>query len=327
MIQYMVSNQIVMEITMRRSRDQLVEVARRYYYDGATQQELAKEFGVSRPTMSGMLKQCLAEKIVEIHVRDGSPLTTALGDEIKQAFDLQSVVVVPSRDGAPSNLESVGRHGANFLSTLLVRGVRVGISWGSSLYHMVHSLPPLRAFDSEVVQLLGGVGFSHVIYDGQELARHLSHHVGGRYYPLYAPIMVNSLELKSMLVKETGIREAINKMNHLNLALLGVSSNEPSGSTLVRAGFLTAQDSQDLLSSGAVGHICGYHIDREGNLLDHPVNQRVMGIEPELLKSVPRRIGIASGAEKAATLLGALRGRWLTDLITDESAALRIMSD
>lgn len=172
---------------MQRNRDLLVAVARRYYLDGVSQSELAKEFGVSRPTMSSMLKQCREEGIVEIRIRDGSPLSTALGDKILQTYGLNKVVIVPSREDAPANLQNVGAEAAAFVAPLLIDGIRLGLAWGTSLYHLVHQLPSCRALDSEVIQLLGGLGPSHAIYDGQELARHLAHHLGGVTFPSRRP--------------------------------------------------------------------------------------------------------------------------------------------
>ena len=312
---------------MQRSRDQLVALARRYYLDGVSQQELAKEFGVSRPTVASMLKQCREEGIVEIRIRDGSPLATALGEKLQDAFGLDRAVIVPSRQDSPANLQNVGAEAASFVAPLMTDGIRIGLAWGTSLYHLVHQLPPRHALDAEVIQLLGGLGPSHAIYDGQELARHLAHHLGARYFPLQSPILVHSQELKEMLLKEPGIRSTIERMEGLDMALVGVSSNNPDESALVRAGFLSSREAQEIYSSGAIGHICGYHYDGEGKLLDHPANQRIVGIAPEVFRKIPRRVGVACGASKAKALLGALRGGWLTDLVTDEAAALRLLGD
>lgn len=312
---------------MQRTRELLVAVARRYYLDGASQSDLAKEFGVSRPTMASLLKQCRDEGIVEIRIRDDSVLSSALGDRVRQTYGLESVSIVPSREDAASNLQHVGAEAAAFIVPLLKENIRIGLAWGTSLYNLVHQLPPCRAMESEVVQLLGGLGSSNVTYDGQELARHLAHHLGGRFFPLQAPLLVHSPELRDMLVREPGIRGTIEKMAHVDIALVGVSSNNPAESALVRAGFLSPSEAQGIYDAGAIGHICGYHYGPEGDILDHPANQRIVGIEPGIFKTIPRRIGVASGVTKATALKGALKGGWLTDLITDEAAALRLLSE
>ena len=48
--------------------------------------------------------------------------------------------------------------------------------------------------------------------------------------------------------------------------------------------------------------------------------------EIEDLKAIPELIGIACGAEKAEAILGAIKGRIISSIITDENAALRMLS-
>jgi len=277
--------------------------------------------------MASLLKQCRDEGIVEIRIKDDSVLSSALGDRVRQTFGLESVSIVPSGEDAASNLQHVGAEAAAFVVPLLKNDIRIGLAWGTSLYNLVHQLPPCRALESEVVQLLGGLGPSNVIYDGHELARHLARHLGGRFFPLQSPLLVHSQELRDMLVKEPGIRGTIEKMTHIDVALVGVSSNNPAESALVRAGFLSPKEAEDIYGAGAIGHICGYHYGSDGDVLDHPANHRIVGIKPEIFRMIPRRVGVASGVTKATALKGALRGGWLTDLITDESAALRLLSE
>jgi DNA-binding transcriptional regulator LsrR (DeoR family) len=44
----------------------------------------------------------------------------------------------------------------------------------------------------------------------------------------------------------------------------------------------------------------------------------------EHLKKIPRAIGIAGGKPKFRAILGALRGRWINVLITDQFTAKRL---
>ena len=51
----------------------------------------------------------------------------------------------------------------------------------------------------------------------------------------------------------------------------------------------------------------------------------MIGIRPEQLMSVPRRIGVAGGIRKAAAVRGALLGGWVNVLITDSVAAQELI--
>ena len=80
--------------------------------------------------------------------------------------------------------------------------------------------------------------------------------------------------------------EVLQKMNSIDIALVGISSDIPESSSLVREGFISAGEQEEILKAGAVGHICGYHYDRKGDFLDIPANERVVGIKKKELKSI-----------------------------------------
>ncbi len=311
---------------MQRSRDFLVEIARRYYIDELSQQEIAKEYNFSRPTVSNILKQCKEEGIVEIRIRDGSPFSTALGDRLKKVFNLENAIIIPSTEDRTAVLSRVGAEAAAYAALVIKDGTRVGIAWGTSLYQMVHQMKQLDVVDTSVVQLMGGLGASNPQYDGTDLARELSKLLNARYHPLQCPVLVKSKEVKEILISEPTIEEALSRTKDLDIAFVGISSNDPEKSATVKAGFLNLTEAEEIMKAGAVGHICGYSYDKHGQMLDYPVNHRIIGIEFNKLINIPNRVGIACGADKATAIKAALEAKLITTLITDESAALRILS-
>jgi DNA-binding transcriptional regulator LsrR (DeoR family) len=311
---------------MVRSRDFLVEIARRYYIDEVSQQAIAKEYNLSRPTVSNILKQCREEGIVEIRIRESSAFARGLSDRLRDRFGIKEVVIIPSNEDAAAVLSRAGAEAAAFASAAIKDGMKGGIAWGTSLFQMVHQMKHLNVVDTEVVQLMGGLGASNPQYDGADLARELSKLLNARYYPLQCPVLVKNTEVKEMLVNENGIHETLQRTGDLDIAFVGLSSNDPDKSALVKAGFLTHEEAEDTLRAGAVGHICGYSYGKMGEMLNFSVNHRIIGIEFDILKRIPERLGIACGAEKADAIKAALSGGLITTLITDESAALRILS-
>ena len=55
-------------------------------------------------------------------------------------------------------------------------------------------------------------------------------------------------------------------------------------------------------------------------------HDRVIAIELDELRRIPTVIGVATGVEKTAGVLGALRGGIVDGLITDASLALALLS-
>ncbi len=67
-------------------RDMLIGIAKMYYIEGLSQEQIAKEVHVSRPTVSRMLKQSVNEGIVQIRIDDVSSYGLELGKKLKQKF-------------------------------------------------------------------------------------------------------------------------------------------------------------------------------------------------------------------------------------------------
>ena len=61
--------------------------------------------------------------------------------------------------------------------------------------------------------------------------------------------------------------------------------------------------------------------DKDGNLDVVEYNKHVIGINPAKMKQVPYAIGIAGGVHKADAICGAIRGRFINVLITDQKCA------
>jgi DNA-binding transcriptional regulator LsrR (DeoR family) len=195
-----------------------------------------------------------------------------------------------------------------------------------ALYHTVRQMPKKGLVDCEVVQLMGGLGASALFYDGSELVRILAEKLNGDYYPFLSPLLVKTPELRQALLSEPGISETVNKARSLDLALVGLSSDQPQDSVAVQSGFLSAEEAQNIYEKGSCGHLCGYHYDGDGRFMDIPLNKRVVGIDIDSFLNIKRRIGIACGRQKSKAIYAALKGNLITDLFTDELTALQIIS-
>jgi DNA-binding transcriptional regulator LsrR (DeoR family) len=311
---------------MVKSFELLVELAKHYYLESMSQAEIAQLYNVSRPTVANMLKECRERGIVEIRVNDRSPFNSETGQLLINKYGLETVCIVPHEADYTLTLYKICLETAGFLSSLLADRMRIGISWGTALYHTIRQLPSLGLADCEVVQLVGGIGSAALYYDGSELSRILADKICARFYPVLSPVLVQTPQLRDALLKEPGIKEALEKAQSLDLALVGLSSDQPEESAMVRAGFLSSSEARLVYNEGSSGHLCGYHYDTEGKFMDSPINNRVVGISPADFLRIPRRMGIACGKQKARAIYSALKGKLITDLFTDELTALQIIS-
>jgi len=85
---------------------------------------------------------------------------------------------------------------------------------------------------------------------------------------------------------------------------------------------------RDVETRDAVGDICARYFDRKGKFIVDDYYDRVVGVPVEGLKAARTAVCMASGEEKAAAILGALRTGVVKQLVMDEPtarAALELM--
>jgi DNA-binding transcriptional regulator LsrR (DeoR family) len=80
-----------------------------------------------------------------------------------------------------------------------------------------------------------------------------------------------------------------------------------------------------LIRDGAVGDLLYHFYGRDGRLVDHPINERVMAIPVESLASAPNRILTSGGPNKIEAIIGAIRMVKPTVFITDEVTASSVL--
>jgi DNA-binding transcriptional regulator LsrR (DeoR family) len=120
------------------------------------------------------------------------------------------------------------------------------------------------------------------------------------------------------------IAQALGLARSADIYVVGLGSIE-ADLLYVRTGLVQAEDVQRLQTMAVVGDICGRFFDLDGRACPSPFEARVVGIELGDLRRAGLSIGVASGVDKVAPLLGALRGRYLNALVTDDGTARALL--
>jgi len=307
-------------------RDLLIRVAKLYYYEGLSQGEIAGKIGVSRSNVSKMLQACKDRQIVEIRIDETSSTGLYLESELGRRLGLAPVTVVHSFADPEETKQHLGRAAARCLEGRLEDGLCLGISWGSSLYRLVEAFSPPRLYRVDVVQLMGGLGARDLSMDGTNLAYRLCGKLNGQCHIVPAPLVVRRKSVRDSLLSEPDIRRTLQLAPKADLAFVGIGSSYPGANALVRSGYLSRKESDQLLRAGVVGNVLGRQIDVHGNLCLVELNGRIVGLDPAELRKIPVVVGVAAGAPKAEAILGAIRGKYINALVTDEAAGLGILS-
>lgn len=302
------------------------EVATLYYQDELSQEEIAQRLGISRSAVSRMLKEAKREGIVEIHINYHWLTDQELQNIFSEKYGLRMVRILKiASESYERILRGLGDLTARYLEGILKENAILAIGWGTAVHKVVEALRPVKLPGVQIVQMIGAVGKGNPFIDGPELARILAQKLGGKWYYLHAPLLVRDERIRKALMAEPAIRETLALASQADVAIVGIGSVEPSVSSLLRAGYVTNEELEELKEKGAVGDICARHFDIQGNILDVELNKRVIGISIDQLRKIKCVIGVAGGKIKAPAILGALRGKFIDALVTDSETAKEIL--
>lgn len=306
----------------------MAKVARMYYMQGLRQQGITERLQIHQSTVSRLLKRAREANLVRISVNNPSGVFAEMEDRLVAQFQLKDAVVVdcPAEEGPL--VRDLGAAMAFYVETAVKPGTVIGISsWSRSLFAMVDALHPGEfCRGGKVVQILGGVGQVGAEHHAIYLAQRLGALIGASPVLLQAPAVVGSAEAQRVLARDPSGRAATELFEHLDLALVGIGSMEPSRLLSSSGNIFSPAERAELGRLGAVGDICFRYFDAQGEPIKSNLMQRVIGIELSSLRRTHRVVGVAGGRSKVPAILAALRGRWIDVLITDRRAAEMLLA-
>lgn len=294
------------------------EAARLYYFDQATQAQIAEQLGTSRPTVSRLLAEARDTGIVEIRLREPKhPSTADLEQQLVESLGLAAAYVAASAAGVPIGRLLAGRVADALTQAQLSPGDALLVSSGLSVFGIAQQ--PLPALPGvQLCPTVGGVEEPEPHYQTNEITRALALKVNGVPVMLYAPALP-SAPLHAVLMDDPQVRRVTQLWKSARAALLGIGAPPHHRSSL-----------PSVISSaplyGAVGDICARPYDAEGSPLDFPGIERLVAMTLDDLRRVEHSIGIAIGAQKVESIAVAVRAGYVNTLVTDSDTAQLLMS-
>ena len=308
----------------------MTKVARLYHEHGVLQPEIARRLHISQARVSRLLKQAQAEGIVRTMVVIPEGVRTGLEDELERAYGLREAVVVETFNTSEEGIAyELGVSTAAYLEASLTGGDVVGLSsWSATLLAAVEAMRRTSRVAAErVVQLVGGIGNPSAAGHAARLNQRFADVTGAKPTFLLAPGIAASAQAREALLGDRYVREAMEALDHLTLALVGIGALEPSTLLQSSGNIFSEHELRTLGKRGAVGDICLRFFDAEGRHVASDLDERVIGVTVDQLRRVERCVGVAGGGRKYDSIRAALLGGWINVLITDHVTAERLAAD
>jgi DNA-binding transcriptional regulator LsrR (DeoR family) len=116
------------------------------------------------------------------------------------------------------------------------------------------------------------------------------------------------------------------KRGAISPLLGGIGSLDPSPLLRWSGSAIPESDQEALRTLGAVGDVCLRFLNAAGDHVESGLDGRVVGIDPETLLAVPRRVGVAGGTRKHSAIRAALFGGWVNVLVSDVGTASALLA-
>jgi DNA-binding transcriptional regulator LsrR (DeoR family) len=298
-------------------------VARRYYLDGRSKIEIAEEFQLSRFKVARLLEAARTSGLVRIEIGHPGVIDVTLSGELRDAYPLQHAIVVDTvEEHAGALRQQVGRAAAELLSEIVTSDDVLGLGWARSLIAMsgaLTSLAPCR-----VVQLTGALSRPDVDESSIELVRDVARIGNGPAYYFYAPMIVPDATTAAALMRQPEVARAIDQFASVTKAVVGVGGWSPPYSTVYDA--ISPAERKALLELGVRADVSGVLLDADGIAVSAPLTERMIGIRAAQLHRIPEVIALGYAAEKAPAARAAIRGGYVSGLVTHTSFARALLA-
>lgn len=311
--------------TTIKERQLMEKVSKLYYLEGWTQNQICTKVDLSRPIVSKLLKQAREKNIVEIHIKDETVHTVELERLLEKQYALTEAIVVSDSDEFPgATRRAVGEAASAYLRNKLPNIQTLGVSWGKTIRTMVERFQGVEQSHVHLVPLIGGMGQSHVEYHSNQLAFQLARKLNASSSYVYAPAFADNKEMKAQLIKSKDVTAIIKEGEKIDFAIVGVGSvtRETTG---IEMGYMNETDIQSLEASGAKGDLNSWFFDDDGNEVNHPINDRIIGANLDRIREIPEVMALAEGEHKVSSLHTALRAGLVNSLVTDERTAASLV--
>jgi DNA-binding transcriptional regulator LsrR (DeoR family) len=304
-----------------RRLDLAARAAWLYYVAGDTQDEIAGKLGLSRAGAQRLVALAVAERLITVRLDHPIAGCMELAQAIRRRFGLAMCEVAPADpQDAAATLRGIGILAAERLERELSSRAPIVVAVGSgrTMRAVVEELPPMAQPQHRVAGLVGVIA-----RDGSanpfDVVMRLADRIGAQRFPLPLPAITETVAERELWQAQNSYARVHDLALSARLSLVGIGQLVWRG-PLHADGFVTDAELAELMHEGAVGEMLGWPFDAAGRPVDTGVGARVTSVP---LRAGPGRLilGVAGGSAKVPAILGALRGRLISGLVTDEATA------
>ena len=310
---------------MPRSRSdmmQMYRIAKMYYTDAMTQEQIAAVENISRPQISRLLEQARQKGIVQISVRMPERISLKeLRSDLIRELRLKDVTIAPLQENATEEdaIEAIAAAAAGFLPKELKNCRTIGVGWGRTVYRMSCILS-YRGSESEklFVPLIGASGTDNPALQVNAILDRLGERLRAHTYFVNAPAFRESTAIPSDL-EHKRLMQLRRYWDELDAAIVGLGA--PPGSEPFFVSEVPSRFVSRFKTEKALGDVLSQFYRADGSLIPEVPGFERNAFDITALKQVPKVICLAGGQSKVPALIAGSRAGFYNMLVTDSVTA------
>ena len=287
-----------------------------YYMEDNTQAQIAEVMGVSRAKVIRLLEEARAQGIVQFSFRKNDSQRVSAEQLLIDRFGLKDAFVVPTPLDNSAINQSIAQGAAHYVSDHLREDGYLNIGYGDTVSRMLGFLAKNREESLNVVSLTGGVSYYLPTVGTTAYSMHL--------FLTPSPLVVSSRQVRDALLDEKSLQDVSTMTEYADMSVVGIGA-AVEGATVLRNGILNEGELTVLKMQGAVGDVLNHFMDKDGNLIQTEIEDRVISTDLDKLRQLKNVVGVAGGKDKVAAIKAVLNGGYLNVLITDSDTAAELL--
>ena len=287
-----------------------------YYMEDSTQAQIAEVMGVSRAKVIRLLEEARAQGIVQFSFRKNDSQRVFAEQLLIDRFGLKDAFVVPTPLDSSAINQSIAQGAAHYVSDHLREDGYLNIGYGDTVSRMLGFLAKNREESLNVVSLTGGVSYYLPSVGTTAYSMHL--------FLTPSPLVVSSRQVRDALLDEKSLQDVSTMTEYADMSVVGIGA-AVEGATVLRNGILNEGELTVLKMQGAVGDVLNHFMDKDGNLIQTEIEDRVISTDLDKLRQLKNVVGVAGGKDKVTAIKAVLNGGYLNVLITDSDTAAELL--
>jgi deoxyribonucleoside regulator len=306
----------------------IYRIARCYYAEGLSQEEIAANEGFSRSQISRLIEKAKELGLVKISlVPPSSEKTEELSRTLMEMFSLRCAMVVPVPRNAHQEeiTAAIATCAADYLVKALDGFSVIGLGWGRTMYKTAQMLS--QAIHSSkkplFVPLIGISGDKNPNLQINTIIDRFSTAFKSQGLFINTP-SVREKGAPISRIEQSRIAALKAYWDEIEAAVFGLGTAPSQSQNLIDE--LPQQYKEELIRSPACGDILAQFFDPTGIIFHAEHEYDLLAFDITRLPRLKRRICLAGGEGKATGILAALHKRYISDLVTDERTAENIIN-